>query len=158
MTQTGYAVSNWRPSNIAHGYQGSKHWGTILERIEKHGLTWNLRANGGIHTTTEDIFKLHISLENEKILSKESQLQCSLPYIKIKPGLSYGYAYFVREDDNGSKITNHAGSNGIFHTLIERYFSDDLIIFVASNDSEKKCYDWMPEIRKILKANKIISY
>jgi len=42
------------------------------------GPYWNLRANGGIHSTCGDMYKWHLALEGNAVLSQEARQKFQL--------------------------------------------------------------------------------
>ncbi|MBK8417037.1 MAG: beta-lactamase family protein [Bacteroidetes bacterium] len=73
MEETGYSRPNFDTSLIAIGYgKNNRLWGKPTDKkwIERAPYL-HLLGNGGILSTTEDLFKWHKSLMAENILSKE---------------------------------------------------------------------------------------
>ncbi|MFW6159520.1 MAG: serine hydrolase domain-containing protein [Acidobacteriota bacterium] len=49
MPATGYLIPDWNKENLAHGYRGTKEWGTLLNYPWlEDGPGWHLRGNGGL--------------------------------------------------------------------------------------------------------------
>jgi len=86
MLKTGYKIPSWTRDEIARGYIRGQDWGTILERPwAADGPYWNLRANGGIHSTIGDMYKWHVALAGEAILSKAAKKKYYEPYVAEGP-------------------------------------------------------------------------
>jgi len=73
MTHTGYLLPQWGREKIANGYaRNLVNMGTLIARFNKQKkVTWTLKGNGGIHSTTGDMFKWYKALKSNAILSKE---------------------------------------------------------------------------------------
>ena len=64
-------TSDSKNDSIAHGYQDGKDWGTIPQHIVAVGNEpyWNLKANGGLEASLNDIFLWANAFTNHNILS-----------------------------------------------------------------------------------------
>ncbi len=66
MDTTGYRLPDWDSHVVAHYYADDEDLGGFLERPYPQ---WNLLGNGGILTTTGDLYRYHVALERDEILS-----------------------------------------------------------------------------------------
>ena len=150
MENTGYPKSNWNPKKLAHGYQGDKDWGTFLEhKMAEDGPYWHLRGNGGVHSTTGDMYKWHLALQEDKILSKEAKEKMYTPHIREGESPSYyGYGWSVMDTRNGKLIT-HNGGNPYFAADFLRYVDRDVTIYITSNSAEQRAFRISRTIAKI---------
>jgi len=74
MDDTGYALPKWPADRIAHSYLDDQDHGSTLDYPHtQDGPYWNLRGNGGTLSTLGDMYKFHLALEGEKILSASSK-------------------------------------------------------------------------------------
>lgn len=72
MTRTGYVLPQWKPSELAHSYMDETDRGTTFDFPHlDDGNSWNLRGNGGMLSTLGDMYKFHLALETEKLLSND---------------------------------------------------------------------------------------
>ncbi|MDY6994370.1 MAG: serine hydrolase, partial [Pseudomonadota bacterium] len=71
MTQTGYTLPTWDTKNIAHNYTGTEDNGTFIER--DHYPNWNLIGNGGMLSTTTDLFKFYQFIKGNAFLDEETK-------------------------------------------------------------------------------------
>lgn len=137
MRQTGYSIPAWKRETIASGYQSDgKNWGTPLDKTwDKGEPFWNLRGNGGILSTVQDLYKWHLALEGEKILSKAAKEKYFAPYIKEQPAAKsfYGYGWVTQKTKRGTRLVSHDGGNGVFYALFRRYVDEDTVLIMASN-------------------------
>lgn len=144
MTQTGYVLPDWNPDTFAHGYRGDRHWGAPRDqKWAEDGPFWNLRGNGGTLSTIYDMYKWHIALEGNDILSDEARAKYFTPHIEEEKGSGsyYGYGWVIAESRRGTKVIWHNGGNPYFANDCYRYVDDDVFVFFTSNNGE------MPAIR-----------
>ncbi|MFQ5825182.1 MAG: serine hydrolase domain-containing protein [bacterium] len=136
MFKTGYKLPSWNQDDIAQGYHNGKKWGTVLDRPwAEDGPYWNLRANGGIHSTIGDLYKWHLALEGKKILSKEAKQKLFTAHSKEGAGADsyYGYGWAIFKTQRGTKLIAHNGGNGIFAADFRRYVDENAVIIIASS-------------------------
>jgi CubicO group peptidase (beta-lactamase class C family) len=137
MNQTGYQLAKWRQEDIAQGYQHTERYGTILERPwAADGPYWNLRGNGGIHSTLGDMYRWHLALEGDKILSSAERDKLFTPHVSEGGGSHYGYGWSVAKTRRGTRLIGHNGSDGIFYAECRRYLDDGVFVYLETNLSE----------------------
>lgn len=138
MTQTGYLLPKWDNGLIVDEYlHNVVNNGNQISKYQQDGkIAWPLKANGGIYSTQEDMYKWYLALKNHKVLSKASMEKLTTPYIaEYEDKLShyaYGWAIFMSNRD--TKIVTHNGSNGIsFYEFIWLPKEDALILFATNS-------------------------
>jgi CubicO group peptidase (beta-lactamase class C family) len=139
MEKTGYRRPAWKPEELAHGYRGDEPWGTPLDKNwAPDGPWWTLRGNGGILSTTGDLYKWHLALEKGELLSKEAQAKAYTPHVpEDEEGSShYGYGWAIDKGPGGTRRIAHNGGNGIFAADFQRYPDDRLVILTGSAQSD----------------------
>lgn len=101
MTQTGYRLPEWKTDNFAIGYRSRAitargwlarvahrlgkrdRWGSPLDQYwAEDGPWWNLRANGGLLSTLNDLHRWHLALEDNLVLSEASKRKLYSPHVK----------------------------------------------------------------------------
>jgi CubicO group peptidase (beta-lactamase class C family) len=137
MKETGYVIPKWKRENLAVGYKkDGTRWGTSVNQLwDKDGPFWNLRANGGLLSTVGDLYKWHLALEGEKILSKQAKEKYFAPHIAESPEAVsfYGYGWVIQKTRRGTKLIWHNGGNPYFFADFRRYVDDDVVVIVATN-------------------------
>src|SRR5690606_23434181 len=75
MEMTGYSRPHFDQNKIAIGYyRNDSIWGNPLDKEwNNNSPYWHLKGNGGILSTTEDLYKWDIALKSNLILSKEAR-------------------------------------------------------------------------------------
>ena len=138
MDSTGYVLPDWKSKSIAIGYDGDTALGTPNEQPwADDGPYWNLRANGGILSTADDMRRWHKALRKDDILSDEAKDKLFGRHVSEGDGADsfygYGWASFPLGDDRW--FHGHNGGNGVFFADLLRFPDDDVMIFLASNRS-----------------------
>lgn len=153
MSQTGYRLPRWDASTVAHGYIEGKDWGTVVDKpMADDGPYWNLRGNGGLQTTAEDMLKWHKALETDAVLPASSRERMFTPYVAEGPeGRShYGYGWAIFKTRRNTKLVAHNGGNGIFVADFLRFVDEGLMVFVASNSAEFPAISLSPALARIV--------
>ena len=142
MIKTGYRLPAWKADEIAQGYLRGRRWGTIFERRwAADGPYWNMRGNGGIHTTAADMLKWHLALGGDAVLSDAARAKLSTPHMREgQMSTYYGYGWVVGKTQRGTRLIEHNGGNGIFTADCKRYVDDGVFVFAASNNSESPAW------------------
>lgn len=102
----GYILPGWTTDELAVGYLGDgERWGTPIDHPwADDGPGWNLRGNGGMLSTAEEMGLWYEALFDGKILGPEA--------------LAKFYDYDAGQSPSvGGLALAHAGGNGIFNTL-----------------------------------------
>lgn len=116
LAETGYVLPDWDPGRLGVGYRHGKKWGLVYERgWLKDGPGWHLRANGGLHTTADDMYMwFKNTFRDQGVLNREIVNRWTTGYTTESNGVSrYGYGWVVNETEWGPMIS-HSGSNRIF--------------------------------------------
>lgn len=136
MRSTGYRVATWRDGQVAHGYVDGRDWGTITEKLTAEGLPyWNLVGNGGIHSTAGDMYRWHVALEGDAVLSKAARTKFVTPYVAEGPEAisHYAYGWAIFTTPRKTRLVAHNGGNGVFAADFRRYVDENVVIYAASN-------------------------
>lgn len=127
MKFTGYRLPNWGERVVAHWYVGDKDNGTPLEKPYPY---WNLLGNGGILSTTGDLYKWYLALKGDRILSAEAKKKIFTPFLN-----DYGYGWDVLKTPHGTLI-QHNGGSLLGNSADFRWFVDeDVVIIIFCNQS-----------------------
>jgi hypothetical protein len=130
MKFTGYRLPAWDKRTVAHWYVGDTDNGTPLEKDYPY---WNLIGNGGILSTTGDMYKWHEALLGEKILSAEAKAKLYAPVLN-----DYAYGWDVLKTERGTLIQHDGGSMLGNAAEMRRYIDAGVVIMAFSNaDGER---------------------
>ena len=154
MEETGYSRPNFDTSLIAIGYgKNNRLWGKPTDK------KWNERApylhllgNGGILSTTEDLFKWHKSLMAENILSKELKEKLYHPKIRANENNNaiYAYGWDVSRTKRNTFRVWHNGTNNIFYADFMRFIEENTTLILMSNKTFRGTDQITFEIAKII--------
>jgi len=137
MTKTGYILPDWNSENMAVGYRNGERWGLVYKRgwIED-GPNWVLRANGGLHTTVDDMFKWLKTVKGSGVLDESVARRWTTGYLREDNGYSeYGYGWVVYDHNRWGKVITHSGSNRVFESDFVWLPELDLFFYIHGNTS-----------------------
>jgi CubicO group peptidase (beta-lactamase class C family) len=137
MFLTGYRIPHWKEGQIAIGYRNGTRWGTIpAHGWAPDGPYWGLKGNGGIHSTPQDMYRWHLALMKNTVLSAQARKKFETGYVNEGPeGMSkYAYGWSVVQSPQG-KLVTHNGGDGIYAADFLRYLDAGVVIYIASNNS-----------------------
>ena len=154
METTGYSRPNFDADLIAIGYGiDYKNWGRPTEK------KWNGKApyrhllgNGGILSTSEDMFKWHKSLMTENVLSKEAKEKLYHPSIRANENSKaiYAYGWDVSKTNRNTFRVWHNGTNNIFYADFMRFIEEKTTLVLMSNKTFRGTDQLNFEIAKII--------
>lgn len=137
ITDTGYIIPDWSDRVFAKGYSKSNAIDVDVIRFTwqaEDGPYWNLRGNGGLLTTTNDLLKWHDALAGESVLTASSIDALQGRHVKTnKSGQDYGYGWFTMDTPVGT-LHLHNGSNGHHYASMRRFDDEDLVIVMLANE------------------------
>lgn len=155
MESTGYKRPKFDKDLIAMGYREDKEWGKPIDKEwDKDAPYWHLKGNGGILSTTEDLYKWNLALLGERILSEAVKEKYYHPQLRPDENDNpyYAYGWDILKTKRNTILTRHNGANGIFYADFYRYIDEGVAIIMLSNKAN-------PNFREIdLEISKIIFY
>lgn len=139
MEATGYSRPRFDDAAIAVGYTDRERWGKPTEKAwDGDSPFLHLKGNGGILSTTEDLFKWDRALAGDKILSKEAKQKMYFPALREnETGRShYGYGWDVFKTARGTTRVWHNGTNRVFYADLYRFIDEDVTIILMTNRAQ----------------------
>ena len=137
MANTGYVLPDWNSENMAVGYRNGETWGKVYKRgwIED-GPNWVLRANGGLHTTVDDMVKWLRTVQGRGVLGEDVARRWTTGYVTESNRYSeYGYGWVTYDHNRWGKVITHSGSNRIFEADFVWLPERDLFFYIHGNSS-----------------------
>lgn len=133
MEWTGYRIPDWDKKTVAHWYRGGEDNGTPLEKPYPY---WNLLGNGGILSTTTDMYRWIRALGESGVLSMEAKKKIFTPFLN-----DYGYGWDVLETHHGTLIA-HDGGSMLGNAAQAKWYRDENIIWVlfCNRDGERMLF------------------
>lgn len=127
MEFTGYRIPQWDKKVVAHWYVGDQDNGIPLEKPYPY---WNLLGNGGILSTTADMYEWHLALLGDKVLSAEVREKIFTPFLN-----DYGYGWDVLKTERGTLIQHDGGSMLGNSAEFRRYIDAKVVTILFCNQS-----------------------
>lgn len=154
MEMTGYTRPKFDTDLIAVGYyQDDSVWGKPIDKEWNNSEPyWHLKGNGGILSTTEDLYKWHKSLMADFVLSKEAKQKLYHPKLRADESETFIYAYGwdVSKTSRNTTQVWHNGSNRIFYADFLRFIDEDVTLIMLTNKSHPNFNNLCFEISKII--------
>ncbi|MBK8340308.1 MAG: beta-lactamase family protein [Flavobacteriales bacterium] len=145
VTHTGYRIPDWSKEELAIGYRkDGTRWGTMLDHpLVNGGPGWHLRANGGILSTTHDMYDWVQALASNKVFSKASTEQMFAPHVAEGEGSDshYGYGWAIFKTQRNTRLITHNGGNGIQFADVLWYADEGLTVVLMSNANKRGMQD-----------------
>lgn len=126
---TGYRLPPWDEHVVSHYYVEGEDLGTPLERPYPQ---WNVLGNGGLLTTNGDLYRWHLALAGETVLSAEAKRKFYTPFLD-----NYALGWDVEQTDNGLLIQHTGGGSfgGADSAVFRRYVDAGVVIAVLGHVS-----------------------
>lgn len=139
LKKTGYVLPRWQSQELPYGYtRAGEPWGTPLDKYwAEDGPSWNLRGNGGMLSTFEELAKWGQAVHGGSLLSKKA-------YALYEPELA---------EDPAGKVAADAGGNGIFNCVLVSFPGEEVTLVAFSADGRLVIEDHLQDIfSKAMKA------
>ncbi|MEH6764382.1 MAG: serine hydrolase [Aequorivita antarctica] len=141
MKSTGYKSINFNTERLAHGYYYNladekwEDWGTTQQHLPYNDKHWYSIGKGDIHSTIEDLYKWHVALKNNVVLTSKTREIQETPYVAENDKMTsyYGYGWAISKSDRETKIVAHNGSNGLYFADFVRFIDDDVVVIYITN-------------------------
>ncbi len=154
MEMTGYTRPKRDTILIAVGYyRDDRIWGKPTDKEwDKTAPYWHLLGNGGVLSTTEDLYRWHKALMTEQILSKEVKNKLYHPELRAEETEAsyYAYGWDVSETNRGTTRLWHNGGNNIVYADFLRYIDEGTTMIMLSNKSHPHFDELNQEISKMI--------
>ncbi|MGB3343123.1 MAG: serine hydrolase [Aequorivita sp.] len=154
METTGYSRPKFDTVLVAIGYgKNDTVWGKPTSKNWNGNEPYlNLKGNGGILSTTEDLYKWNKALMTDNILSKEAKQKLYHP--KLRPNEEndsyYAYGWDVHKTARNTSRVWHNGSNNIFYADFMRFIDEKTTLIFMSNKSNRDLDRLNFEVAKII--------
>jgi len=154
MEFTGYSRPDFDTTKVAVGYyRDDRVWGKPTDKNwDTDAPYWHLKGNGGILSTTEDLYKWHKALMTEQVLSKEAKQKLYHPKIRANETYNaiYAYGWDVSKTDRNTYRVWHNGTNNILYADFMRFIDEDVTLIMFSNKSHPDFDKLNQELSKII--------
>ena len=156
----GYHYPMSKDDTIAIGYQNGQIWGTHQQHFENAGggPYWNLKANGGLEVSLNEMFLWLNAFTNTTILSASSIQKMFTPAIKEEGNGSesfFGYGCNISQSRRNTKMVSNGGSNRIYYAHIVRLPEEGLVFYMVTNESSINTSMVLPNVTQLYFKGKI---
>ena len=156
----GYHYPVAQNDTIAIGYQNGNIWGTHQQHFEQAGggPYWNLKANGGLEVSLDEMFLWVNSFTNHTILSEPSIQKMFTAHVQeegYNGESSFGYGCNISQSRRNTKMVVNGGSNGIYFARIVRLPKEGLVFYMVTNESSINTSMVLPNISQLYFQGKI---
>ncbi|ULQ50992.1 serine hydrolase domain-containing protein [Flavihumibacter fluvii] len=146
---------------IAVGYQNGLPWGTLQDHFARAGggPYWNLKGNGGLEASLNDILLWANAISDQKVLTAASIRTMFSPQVQEEGygGQSYfGYGCNVSKSRRNTKMIDNGGSNGIYFARLIRLPEEGLVFYMVTNESSINTNKVLPNITQLYFQGKIV--
>ncbi len=154
MEMTGYSRPKFDTNKIAVGYyKDGRVWGKFTDMQWDNGAPyWHLKGNGGILSTSEDLYKWRKALMSDQILSKEARSKLYFPVLRPneKENPYYAYGWDVFKTDRNTYRIWHNGTNNIIYADYMCFINENITLIMLSNQSNQNFDRLNFELSKII--------
>lgn len=136
LAETGYLLPAWDPERLAVGYLDGERWGRVHQRgWREDGPGWHLRANGGLHTTVDDMHRWLDTVRGRGVLPVDAAERWTTGYVDEGGGDSkYAYGWAVHDTELGPMVA-HNGGNGIYSADFVWLPEQEFFLYIQGNTS-----------------------
>lgn len=160
ITSIGYHYPIVATDTVAIGYKNGKSWGTHQQHFEQAGggPYWNLKANGGLEVSLDEMFLWLNSFTNHTVLS-ESTIEKMFTGHVVEEGYNgksfFGYGCNILNSRRNTKMIDNGGSNGVYFARIIRLPEEGLVFYMVTNESSINTNMVLPNVTQLYFQGKI---
>ncbi len=156
----GYQYPLTAKDPVAIGYKNGKIWGTHQQHFKEAGggPYWNLKANGGLEVSLNDMLLWINSFTNHSVLSEKNIEKMFTGFIEEEGynGESYfGYGCNISKSRRNTKLISNGGSNGIYFAHILRLPEEGVVFYMVTNESSLNSNMVLPNVTQLYFRGKI---
>jgi CubicO group peptidase (beta-lactamase class C family) len=154
MSSTGYFFPDSVRGRMAVGYTALGTNPPISDRLKSMGdAFWNLKGNGGIQGSVDDMYLWYRALSEGPIISKAIRTSLMTGHVTRDDGIKHGYGWFIRERADGQvEQVSHTGSDGVFLSVFVWRPIDRSFFYLVTNNRDKGGPDLARTILEIVKT------
>lgn len=162
MRETGYLLPQWDTRRIAHTYVLPVDHLSPLDRLRAaHGPGWILVGNGGVLSTTGDLFRWDLALRNRSIIPAKNVAIAFQPHFERNSRESIGYAWEISTSETGEVSFGHGsdapglGVSGYYGRYPARNATVVLLANNRLNGASTRRFV-IPNLRKIIAGQAVV--
>lgn len=145
---------------IAKGYENGNPWGTHQSHFEAAGggPYWNLKANGGLEASLDDMYNWVNAVNNHIVLADSLVKMMFTPQIEehgTNGHYSFGYGCNISKSRRNTKMIANGGSNGIYFARMVRLPDEGVTFYMVTNESTIGTDKVLPNVTQLYFDGKI---
>jgi len=158
----GYHYPASGDDTIAVGYKNGVRWGTHQQRFKEAGggPYWNLKGNGGLEISLNDMIRWVNAVEQHVILSGASVQKMFTKHI-LEEGYDgqswFGYGCNISKSRRNTLLIDNGGSNGIYFARLIRLPEEGLVFYMVTNESSVSTNKVLPNVTQLFFQGKIVN-
>ena len=158
--QIGYHYPPEATDTIAHGYQNGMDWGTIAQHLEQAGggPYWNLKGNGGLEASLNDMYLWANAFTKRTILHDSSITKMFTPHVQeegYNGNSFFGYGCNISRSRRNTTVISNGGSNGIYFARLVRLPEEGIIFYMVTNEKSINTNMVLPNVTQLYFQGKI---
>jgi CubicO group peptidase (beta-lactamase class C family) len=158
--QIGYHYPASPNDNIAIGYLDGKIWGTHPGHFKQAGggPYWNLKGNGGLEVSLNEMYIWANAITNHTVLSASSIQKIFTPQIKEEGHngeSSFGYGCNISKSRRNTKLIDNGGSNGVYFARLIRLPEEGVVFYMVTNENSLNTNMVLPNVTQLYFSGKI---
>ena len=130
---TGYSHPAWKKKQIARLTGENVSFSDPRDRPEP---SWFLLGNGGMLSTVDDLYRWHLALRSDAILSRQAKSKLFAPHVPWtgRVDVFYGFGWEVAKTPRGTRVLRHSGGSieGV-NGVVQRFVDEDLVLILLSH-------------------------
>ncbi|MBK5285249.1 MAG: serine hydrolase [Bacteroidia bacterium] len=150
----GYRYPESATDTIAVGYRNGKSWGTHQQHFKEAGggPYWNLKGNGGLEASLNDMFLWANAFTNHTFLTEATIQKMFMPHIEeegTNGRYHFGYGCNISQSRRNTKVIDNGGSNGIYFARMLRLPQEGLVFYMVTNESSVNANMVLPNVTQL---------
>lgn len=155
-----YAYPLLPSDTVAQGYDHGSNWGTHQDHFKQsgNGVYWNLKGNGGLEASLNDLYLWINAITQHKVLSAKTIEKMFSPLVQEEGygGRSFfGYGCNVQQSRRNTKMIDNGGSNNIYFARLVRLPQENVIFYLVTNNNDISAERVLPNVTQLYFQGKI---
>ncbi len=135
-----YCYPALKTDTIAVGYQNGNKWGTNQQHYDAAGggPYWNLKGNGGLEASLNDIYLWANAFTNHTILHDttiQKMFTAQIPEDGYNGKMFFGYGCNVSPTRRNTKLIDNGGSDDVYFARLVRLPQEGVVLYMVTNES-----------------------
>ena len=139
MYHTGYIIPDWKTNEVANGFlNGKEAKKPNEENWSDKGPYLNLKGNGGVLSSANDMLLWSKAIRDNTVLDKTSTSKYLYPHFDVgAEDTHYGYGWGIKNNDSEHMLVSHSGGSDMFRSDMWIYPKKGITIIVLNNAREQ---------------------